>query len=127
MLALFFAIQLGILPLGDVYMYQVYTSAQIENTYYAILKTELRYRGFYLGGDVKTYMWKFSNHITFTPYQSNYGITTGWRNKHIDIGAEYHCIHPTVPYYFFYHPRYKWEAFYLDVFVKIKGEVKIWQ
>ena len=126
MLALFFAIQLGILPLGDVYMYNITESAVITETYYTQLEAELRYKGFYLGGDVKTYIWHINTNLSFTPYQSNYGVTTGWRNKHINIGAEYHCIHPTVPYYFFYHPRYKWEAFYLDVFIKIKGEVKIW-
>ncbi len=126
-LTMFFALQLGILPLGDVFMYDIPDIAVIEGSFYTYLEAGFKYQGFYISGSAKIYEWYLDNQISFTPYQLNSGLKIGWKNKNINIGAEYHCIHPVVPYYFFYHPRFKWEAFYLDVFVKIKGEVKLWK
>jgi len=88
---------------------------------YFDIEIELRLRGFFIGGGVKTYVAKsLRNRIEFYPYQADYKFQTGYRfNDKIEIGWKHRCYHAVKPYITFGAPAI-WGGGYDELFIRFE-------
>ncbi len=102
------AFECGITPYDNMNVYvaefwQEVTGNKIS--FYFDLETQLKYKGFFIGGGIKTFAGKPITKIKeFHPYKTTYKFLVGYEYKNFQIGFRHYCIHPVVPYVTFDSP-----------------------
>jgi len=120
-LHLFFALELGFLPLGE---YQVYDAgvqrAVFSGTFYSEFTVRAEAYGFYADGIVRTTVWKMSNNLLFWPERALYEVGVGYRVGPVTVGFRHWCMHPfMLPREYYQRPVYLQGAFD-ELFVRIE-------
>lgn len=119
-----FSLELGFLPMGTIVQYEQPAFVQFDGSFYTDLGAAVFLYGFYIGGGVKTYMWKDQGELSFWPHMADYRVLSGFRWNIFEIGWRHYCIHPVVPMLALTRPQQIWEMAYDEVFVRISNERK---
>ncbi len=121
-IALFFALEVGLLPNGfiDTYVDEGRTLL-IQNSEYLSLETELTFFNFlFVGGAVKTYMYRYSGVKDFFPSTVEYDLGLGVRFKSVELGFRHYCTHPIVPWLYRREVSPQWEGSYEELYIRVE-------
>jgi len=123
-LNLSFNTEVGFLPSCEFLMYK--SDLRDERivkslSFYVDLETFLEWKYFYIGGGIKTHIWKCRDNYTFSPDGSFYSLAFGFTFNKIEIGMRHYCIHPIVPYMTYTKPEPQWEGAYEEIFIRFSG------
>lgn len=125
-LALFFALELGIVPQAGVLMYEPEEAFFIEGAFYTELEAEvLIFNTLFAGGGVRTYVTPGGSGYTFAPNTTVYDFGTGLRFKDtLELGWRHRCFHPTIAYLPIFGQEVKgMEGSYDEVYLRVSGNV----
>jgi len=131
-IALFFALELGLVPQAGVLMYEPVETFDVEWAFYTELQAEiLVFNMLFVGGGVKTYVTPGNSGYTFAPNTSVYDFGTGLRFKDTDfpvlliqsleLGWRHRCFHPTIAYLPIFGQEIKgMEGSYDEVYIRVQ-------
>ena len=122
-LALYFALEIGLMPAGTIETYDIGRTYEnmLGGDCYATLETEiLLWDMFFIGGDVRTEMNKMTTGKDFIPHTMNYGITFGMRIDPIEFGFRHRCIHPVIPWMRGQGVPMQWEGWYEEIYLRLE-------
>ena len=130
-IAFIFALEIGWLPMGDLFMYERisnyyygYDVIEIKNTFYNDLETEvLLFDFFYIGGGLKTVILKNNEGLYFDPQAINFEFESGIKVGPINIFFRHYCFHPIMTYMSRYESNLKWEGGYEEIGIRIEGRI----
>ena len=125
-LALFFALELGIVPQAGVLMYEPEEAFFMEGAFYTELEAEvLLFDVLFVGGGVRSYITPGHTGFTFSPNSTIYDFGAGVRFKDtLELGWRHRCFHPTIAYWPIFEQEIKgMEGSYDEVYLKIKGKI----
>ncbi len=119
-LALFFSIELGWMPNGDFLMHNPPAYVTTAGSFYVDMEMRATAFGFlFIGGEVKTFMWKTTTGYDFSPermlYQFNAGLTWG----PAELGFRHYCTHPISPYTAYPGPA-RYEGAYEELYLRLE-------
>ena len=120
LLFLFF-LEFGFLPSGTMVQYEQPAFVQFEGDLYTDLGALVSLYGFYIGGGVKTYMWRDKGELSFWPHLADYRFLAGFKYGIVEIGFRHYCIHPVVPMLAWTQPAQIWEGAYDEVFIRVSN------
>lgn len=126
-LILYYALTIGVSPNSMMVIYPTESQTFYPMTEFVQMESELRIADLvFLGGFVRTEIQKedFPN-FSFRPEMMSYGFKAGMRKEGLEAGMIYACQHPAVPYFSYYKPLLNWEGWYMEAYVKVSGESKI--
>ena len=126
-LALFFALELGIVPQAGVLMYEPEKSFFMEGAFYTELEAEvLLFDILFAGGGVRTYVTPGNGSYTFSPNTTVYDFKVGMRFKDtLELGWRHRCFHPTIAYLPIFEQEIKgMEGSYDEIYIRIQGRTK---
>jgi len=126
-LALFFALELGLVPQAGVLMYEPEEVFKIEGTLYTQLEAEvLILNTLFIGGGVRTYVTPGNGEFNFSPNNSVYDFGVGFRFKDtVELGWRHRCFHPSFPYLSFNDRELSGvEGSYDEVYVRFSSEMR---
>lgn len=120
-LALAFSLELGFLPQGAFVIYEpppiVYQD--FSGSFYTELDARLyAWNLVYIGGGVKTFIWRDGSGWSFYPNTSIYKFAAGLEAGPVEIGFRHYCQHPTAPFMQVAVGRCVYEGFYEELFVR---------
>lgn len=119
-LLLFFYIEFGFLPEGIFQLYERNEKFISSGSFYVDLYFEAEAFGFFAGGQSKAFIYKNSHNYAFSPDNIQFDFFTGYRYNNIEIGFRHFCIHPIIPYYYFYESIVNYEGSYSELYLRIE-------
>jgi hypothetical protein len=122
-LALFFALELGIIPQGylQTYYNETLSNYELSGNGYIMLETEAQLLGFvFIGGNVKTYINKYTANTSFSPVNAEYAVKVGMRFDFIELGFRHYCTHPVVPWLYHRNVSPQWEGAYDEIYLRLE-------
>ena len=132
-IALFFALELGLVPQAGVLMYEPVEKFNVEWAFYTELEAEiLVFNMLFAGGGVRTYITPGSSDYTFAPNTTVYDFGAGLRFKDTDfpvlliqsleLGWRHRCFHPTIAYLPIFEQEIKgMEGSYDEVYIRVQA------
>lgn len=122
-----FALECGLLPNTGFAMYQPDLSHVTDAIgFYTDLSCSVESFGFYIGGGMRSYFWKYREGVGLWPYQTTFRLDAGWRNEFLDIGIRHYSMRPVVPYLALTGaPMQNWEGAYEEIFIRVGGRLPL--
>lgn len=120
-----FMLEVGFLPQGDLVMYDSEVFAEVypvRNYGYTDLQAEIQFFNFlFVGGGVKTMIYNHPGEgVSFFPHSANYNINAGIRFRGVEIGGNWYCTHPVMPWAGIVEDhRHIWEGQYSEIYLRI--------
>ena len=125
MLALLFAIELGVLPYHHFWLYDLSDELYddfIKTSFYTDLEVSLMYRDrLYIGGGLKTTMEKNKFKTKFWPNELFFDFEIGYKGENLQFGLRHFCYHPVILFLPVYYVSSRWEGAYEELFVRISA------
>jgi len=120
-----FALELGWLPSGSFVMYERGPeSVYMGGSFFTDLEAGfLLFNHFYIGGGIKTIMFRSAKGLIFDPQAVDYKFEYGLRFGIVDIFFRHHCIHPIMTYMYWYNAELIWEGWYNEIGIRIEGKI----
>jgi len=116
-----FALELGIVPTSGFVMYDTPSETVFEQAGYVQLETRIElFKYLFLGGSIRTYVWKDREGVSFWPWRDGYMFNAGLRYKQMELGFRHYCTHPVIPYR--YPAKMNWEGAYEEVYFRIESK-----
>ena len=130
-LALLFAVEIGWMPQGTFMMYDKIPNdyyrreaAVLDNSFFTELEAELLFFNMiYIGGGVRTIIYKSMEGYDFDPQAANFDFNLGLKYGPIDIFFRHYCYHPIIAYMYQYETKLNWEGGYSELGIRIKGRI----
>lgn len=124
-IALAFALELGMVPMSSLLMYDPPTMVQEQPEFYQQFEAEVLLFGYLaLGGSVTVYEWKIEDQLRFFSYRGGFEIGAELRLEPVKIGWRHYCTHPIVPYLSTVAQKIKWEGAYEEIYIRMEGRTK---
>ena len=126
-LALFFALELGLVPQAGVLMYEPMETFFMEEVLYTQLEAEvLIFNTLFVGGGLRTYVTAGHTGFTFSPNNTVYDFRTGLRlGDNVEVGWWHRCFHPSFPYLSFDNCELSGvEGAYDEVYVRLSSGLR---
>ncbi len=122
-IAILFAVELGILPIGNLRLYEpVYSYEPAANYYVDLAARVVLWDSLYFGGAAKTYFCDVPDTYMFNPHAVNFLVEAGLRHKGFTIGWRHYCIHPFMPMF----PdtvKQIWDGGYEEAFIRFEAKI----
>lgn len=114
------ALEVGWMPMCDFLMHDPPAYVVTTDAFYVDMEARATAWGFlFVGGEVKTFMWKSTPGYDFSPermlYQFNAGLTWG----PLELGFRHYCTHPIMPYLWSWPGQAKWEGAYEELYLRV--------
>lgn len=122
-LALFFALEVGFLPMGFIGTYFKETPIGVDLQGSGYVDIDLEFALFqyaFIGGGVKTYIYRYSNSRYFSPATVEYDFRAGLRFEPLELGFRHYCAHPVVPWVYFREISPQWEGGYEELYLRLE-------
>jgi len=123
-IALFFALELGIVPQAGVLMYEPEERFAMEGAFYTELEAEvLVFNTLFAGGGVRTYVTPGSSVVwSFAPNTTVYDFGAGLRFKDtLELGWRHRCFHPTIAYLPLFEQEVRgMEGAYDEIYIRVQ-------
>ncbi|MBA7525413.1 hypothetical protein ES705_17564 [subsurface metagenome] len=127
-LALFFILELGYLPNGyqEIYLITNFVDeVEMKGEFYIDFNAEVTlFDLFFIGGGVKTYIWKYNFSYTFWPNTAGYSLIAGINLGILEIGFRHYCYHPVLPWTEYINFDLQWEGAYEEIYVRLEGSFR---
>ena len=123
-LALFFALEVGVLPTGYLRTYEMVipTCETLTGCFYTDMEAEIEILDlFFIGGATKMYMDLYENEGSFKPNTVNLLFTAGIRAQQLEIGFRHYCLHPVVPWIYSNEMNLHWEGAYEEIYIRLES------
>lgn len=139
-LALVFAIEIGWAP-GIANMYekvpipfttdvteQVYITSVdrilLSQSFFTTLFAQITlFDFFYVSGNIKTFIYILEDKLAFLPHAVSYNFELGLLIVPLSVFWKHNCIHPVMPYAYWYEPELKWEGSYDEVGIRLEARI----
>ena len=122
-LVLIFALECGLIPTDNFVMYQVPIERVYDQAFYIQMEAEVElFDLLFIGGTVRTYVWKKQEGISFWPWRDGYLFKVGLRKGPFELGFRHYCTHPVIPYR--YPIQMNWEGAYEEIYFRVEGQLK---
>ena len=124
-IALLFALELGIMPMGYLETYERVLPVQhnLDGAYYVDMQADvLLYDLFFIGGRTKTYMRKRIDVLSFWPTTAEFEFNAGIRAGILEIGFRHYCMHPIVPWLYHGGGAMQWEGGYEELYIRLESK-----
>ena len=117
-----FALEIGIIPSGTFMMYEMPAEIVHDQSAYIQMEAELLFFDLlFVGGSIRTYVWKDEEGISFWPWRDGYLFNAGIRYKFVELGFRHYCTHPVIPYA--YPVQMNWEGAYEEIYLRFEGKL----
>ena len=119
-LQLLFALELGLLPLGEYQLYEEgVENAVFAGSFYSEFSLRAQAYGFYAEGMLRTTVWKMDGNYYFWPERTLYQLGVGYRWKMLTVGFRHYCVHPHLLPWQYWQRRVYRQGAYEELFVVI--------
>ncbi len=119
-LALFFAIEVGLIPNENFKLYEPPAHTQSNPSFYTQLETRVLILDFFfVGGELQTFIWLDDADINFWPFRTDYGFEAGISIPPIEMGFRHFCLHPRTQHRELISPHA--EGSYDQFYIRIEG------
>ena len=116
-----YTLQVGALPQCAHMLYQKPAEfVGLSGSYYTDIEGAVSFCGFYIGGGVKTYIWRHGTFI-FWPHSSEYRFMAGFAWNILEFGWRHCCCHPTMPFLPAWEPQQIFEGSFDALFVRVSN------
>jgi hypothetical protein len=125
-IAILFAAELGIMPIGNLKIYEPapYNSVETAGSFYADFGIRaVLWETLYAGGSMKNYFSKFSDSYLFNPEMTNFLFEAGLQWKGFEVGFRHYCAHPYAPVLGTSVEELIWEGGYEEFFVRFEAQI----
>lgn len=125
-LVLAFALELGWMPNGGIYLYDPPSIQEISaaGEFYQQFKVEAVAWGFLaVGGDLQVTDWLFKDQISFFPSSLDSRVFAEIRLPPFTVGWRHDCIHPVRPYQPVLAGGQSWEGAGDAIYIRIGGKI----
>jgi hypothetical protein len=120
-LVFLYALEIGLLPNNSFVMYQKPADEVFDQAFYIQFESEIEmFRFLFLGGSIRTYLWKDKKGISFWPSRDGYQFNVGFRYKFLEVGFRHYCTHPVIPYR--YPIQMNWEGSYQEIYLRLSNK-----
>lgn len=114
------ALEVGWMPLGDFVMHDPPSQISITGSFYVDMEVRAEvFDHLFLGGEVKTLMYKIGDGYYFMPERMLYQFTAGIFVDNFEIGIRHYCTHPIQPYLWQWNGPARWEGSYEEVYLRV--------
>ena len=96
MLIFLFWLEMGMLPQGDFQVAESMPTITAWEAGYTDIGAELRWRGFGIGGGVKTAVMIGGERGGFKPFSALYDACVSWERGGFEVGFRHYCYHPVL-------------------------------
>ncbi|MHA1302130.1 MAG: hypothetical protein ACTSPI_00310 [Candidatus Heimdallarchaeaceae archaeon] len=118
-----FALELGIIPIDEFVMYNPSIEIVFDQSLYVEIEGEaLLFDLLFIGGSIRTYIWKNKEGISFWPWRDGFLFNAGIKYKYVELGFKHYCTHPIIPY--IYPVQMNWEGAYQEFYLRFEGKIK---
>jgi hypothetical protein len=122
-LAFLFALEVGYMPVGDFVMHDPPGYVCLDESFYVHFDAEVvLFKYGFVGGSIKTFMWKTADSYQFCPERDLYEFKVGLRFDHVELGWRHYCTHPVMPYLNSWLGGAKWEGGYEEVYLRLESK-----
>jgi hypothetical protein len=119
-LVLAFALEVGWMPMGDFIMREPTAWVTTAGSFYVDMDARATVAGFlFVGGEVKTLMWKTTTGYDFSPERMLYQFNAGLAWGPAELGWRHYCTHPITPYTSYPGPA-RWEGAYEELYLRLE-------
>lgn len=121
-LALFFALELAVLPNGFI---QTYDTDLVHESLIGdgLVKMEAEatlFDYFFVGGEMDCYLKVQDGDNPFFPVDMFYAFSAGARFDFLEIGFRHYCMHPIVPFLYHAEVSPQWEGSYEEIYLRVE-------
>jgi len=118
-----FALEAGFFPNASFVMYEMPVEEVFDLGMYVQIEAEVLFFDlFFVGGSIRTYVWKKEEGISFWPWRDGFMFNAGLRYKILELGFRHYCTHPVIPYQ--YPAQMNWEGAYEEIYFRIEGRIQ---
>jgi hypothetical protein len=120
-IAILFAAELGVLPMGNFHLYEPAGLVESTGNYYADMGMRaILFDTIYLGGSMKAHFAGVQDTYMFLPSAMNYLFEAGIQRGGFSIGWRHYCAHPMVPIF----SDASWDSGgYEEVFIRLEAQI----
>lgn len=114
------ALELGWMPMGDFVMHEPQGWASTTGSFYVEMDARVVICDIlFVGGEVKTLMYKTPDGYSFWPERMVYEFSAGVTFGPAEIGWRHMCTHPIIPYLREWPGLARWEGAYEEVYLRV--------
>ena len=121
-LVFIFALEAGLIPSDHFVMYEIPTEYVYSQSFYLQMDVEAElFDLFFIGGSIRSYVWKSREGPSFWPFRDGYLFKVGLRKKPFELGFRHYCTHPVIPSQ--YPAQMNWEGAHEEIYFRIGGRL----